>query len=93
MAKCNQEPPEGFQFMGCDESGYSAMKILQEHFKGSLIEHFNGRYELEYSSNGILGSVRSAKRNKAFKKLIERLRADADFIEQNMIHDESANQG
>jgi len=92
MAKCNQDEPKGFELMGCDESGYSARSIPQEFFKGSLVEHFYGAYELEYSSSGISGAVRGKKRNKALKNLIERLRADADYIEKHMIN-ESTNQG
>ena len=59
-------------------------------FNGSLHCDFCGQWEAEYRSNGF-SNTSSRTREKALKKLIKRLRDDADFIEKYMIN-ESTNQ-
>lgn len=67
-------------------------RIARQGFKGSINVDYCDRFEVEYISTGLI-RVKGRTKNEALERLIARLRADADFIEQNMIHDESTNQG
>ncbi len=88
--KCSNEELSGLDLSQCqDRSAHSSIFKL---FKGSLHVNYCGSYEAIYTSVG-LDTIKGRSNSKALKKLVERLRADADFIEQNMIHDESTNQG
>ena len=64
-------------------STYVFSSYQNNHFKGAIKLDFCGRYEAEYISTGVIG-VEGKTREEVLKKLVERLRADADFIEQKM---------